>query len=52
MAFSILIAEAAENDISQAYIYYEKQSESLGDTFENHISKALDSIATPCSVKT
>ena len=44
MAYSITIAEAAEDDIRQAYLWYEEQKESLGDTFEKHICKAVDSI--------
>jgi plasmid stabilization system protein ParE len=44
MAYSVSIAEAAEDDIRQAYLWYEEQKESLGNTFEKHVSKAVDSI--------
>jgi len=44
MAYSISIAETAEDDIRQAYLWYEEQKQSLGDTFEKYISKAVDSI--------
>lgn len=44
MAYSVSIAEAAEDDIRQAYLWYEKQKESLGNTFEKHVSKAVVSI--------
>ena len=44
MPYTITIAEAVENDIRQAYLWYEEQKRSLGDTFEKQISKAIDSI--------
>jgi plasmid stabilization system protein ParE len=44
MAYSLAIAEAAEDDIRQAYLWYEEQKENLGSTFEKYIFKAVDSI--------
>jgi hypothetical protein len=34
MTYSISISEAAENDISEAYLWYEDQKENLGSIFE------------------
>lgn len=44
MPYTLSIAEAAEADIRYAFLWYEAQKESLGNTFEKHISKAVDSI--------
>jgi hypothetical protein len=44
MAYTLHIAEAAEGDIREAFLWYEEQKQGLGNTFEKHISKALDSI--------
>jgi len=44
MAYALVIAKAAEDDIRLAYLWYEEQKESLGRTFEKHIFKAVDSI--------
>ena len=44
MAYSITIAEAAEEDVRQAYLWYEKQQENLGARFEKHFSEAVKSI--------
>lgn len=44
MSYTLTIAEAAENDIRQAYLWYEKQQGSLGSTLEKHLSKAVKSI--------
>lgn len=44
MAYTLHIAEIAEDDISEAFKWYEAQKEDLGRAFEKHISKALDSI--------
>lgn len=44
MTYSISIAEAAENDIREAFLWYEDQKENLGSTFENLVNKAVDSI--------
>lgn len=44
MTYSIDIAEAAENDIREAFIYYADQKDNLGSTFENQVKKAVDSI--------
>lgn len=44
MAYSIDIAEAAENDIREAFLYYEDQKDNLGSTFENQVNRAVDSI--------
>lgn len=44
MAFSIEIAEAAEKDVRDAFLWYEDQKENLGSRFENYVNKAIDSI--------
>lgn len=44
MTYSISIAEAAENDVREAFLWYADQKESLGIRFEQHVSKAVDSI--------
>lgn len=44
MTYSISIAEAAENDIREAFLWYEDQKDNLGSTFKNHVNKAVDSI--------
>ena len=44
MTYSISIADAAENDIREAFLWYEDQKDNLGSTFENHVNKAVDSI--------
>jgi len=44
MPYSISIAEAAENDIREAFLWYEDQKDSLGIRFEDHVSKAVNSI--------
>jgi toxin ParE1/3/4 len=42
--YSLSIAEAAENDIREAFLWYEKQKEGLGKRFEERINKAVESI--------
>lgn len=44
MTYSISIAEDAENDIREAFLWYEDQKDSLGIRFEEHVSKAVNSI--------
>ena len=44
MSYSIEIADAAEDDIREAFLWYEDQKEDLGSLFENHTNKAIDSI--------
>jgi plasmid stabilization system protein ParE len=44
MIYSLSIAEAAENDIRDAFMWYEEQKEGLGKRFEEHITKAMESI--------
>lgn len=44
MPYSISIAEAAEGDIREAFLWYEDQKDNLGSLFENYVSKAVDSI--------
>ncbi|MEQ9289805.1 MAG: hypothetical protein RIG77_22950 [Cyclobacteriaceae bacterium] len=46
MAYSINIAEAAENDIREAFLYYEDQKDNLGSTFENQVNKAWTAFKT------
>jgi len=42
--YSISIAEAAENDIKEAFLWYENQKDGLGALFEKYILDAFDSI--------
>jgi toxin ParE1/3/4 len=44
MTYSISVAEAAEKDIREAFLYYEDQKDNLGSSFENLVNKAVDSI--------
>ncbi len=44
MAYSIEIADAAEDDIREAFLWYEDQKDNLGSLFEDHVNKAVDSI--------
>lgn len=44
MAYSLIIAQAAEDDIRQAFFWYEDKKEQLGTTFEQHITHAIASI--------
>jgi len=44
MIYSISIAEAAENDIREAFLYYEENKDNLGTTFEYQVNKAVGSI--------
>ncbi len=44
MAYTLGIAEAAEGDIKDTFLWYEEQKEDLGRMFEKHISRALDNI--------
>jgi len=44
MAYSIEIADAAKNDVQEAFLWYENQKDNLGSLFEDHVNKAIDSI--------
>lgn len=44
MPYSIGIAEAAEDDIRKAFLWYDDKKEDLGSAFENHFDEAVDSI--------
>lgn len=44
MEYSLSISEAAELDIRDAFLWYEDQKDSLGLTFEKHISKTIQNI--------
>ncbi len=44
MSYSIDIAEAAEDDVRKAFLWYEKQKDGLGSTFVNHFDNAIDHI--------
>lgn len=44
MAYTLTIAKAAEDDIRQAFLWYEEQKEDLGRTFQKHVFKAVNSI--------
>jgi len=43
MGYSIEITEAAENDIRNAFLWYEEQKDELGHKFETSIHKAIAS---------
>src|SRR6056297_1460169 len=43
-AYTLNIADAAEGDIRDAFLWYEEQKPGLDKTFEIHISRALDRI--------
>lgn len=44
MSYTVDISQAAEDDIRYAFLWYEEQKEGLGFDFEDHFSKAIDSI--------
>jgi len=44
MAFLIEIAEAAEDDIRKAFLWYEGQKDNLGSLFEEQVNTAIDNI--------
>jgi plasmid stabilization system protein ParE len=44
MSYKITIADAAEQDVRDAFLWNEEQKEDLGSSFEKHFSKAVDSI--------
>ena len=44
MAYNIEIANAAENDVREAFMWYEDQKDDLGGLFENHINKSIESL--------
>ncbi|MFY0598777.1 MAG: type II toxin-antitoxin system RelE/ParE family toxin [Cyclobacteriaceae bacterium] len=44
MSFSIELAEAAEVDIRDSFLWYENQKKNLGSSFEEQLTKAIDSI--------
>ena len=44
MEDSLSMSEAAELDIRDAFLWYEDQKDSLGLTFEKHISKTIQNI--------
>jgi toxin ParE1/3/4 len=44
MTYIVTIAEAAEEDIRNAFIWYDEQKPGLGDTFEKQVLKAIESI--------
>ena len=53
MSYKLTIAKAAENDIRQAFLWYQEQKVSLGKTFEKHIFKAVNSIQdNPLKIQT
>lgn len=41
MPYTLLVTEAAELDIQDAFFWYENQKGELGDIFENHISNII-----------
>lgn len=44
MSYTITIAKAAEDDIRKAFLWYESQKEFLGNSFETHITSAIENI--------
>jgi toxin ParE1/3/4 len=44
MDYSISIASAAENDIREAFLWYEKKASNLGKMFSDDVSSAIESI--------
>ena len=44
MSYSLVISDAAELDIREAFLWYEDQQVKLGLSFEKHISKTIDTI--------
>lgn len=44
MTYFVEISEAAEDDIEEAFLWYEDQKNNLGYSFEDHVNKAVDSI--------
>ncbi|UII28774.1 type II toxin-antitoxin system RelE/ParE family toxin [Fulvivirga maritima] len=44
MNYSVSIAEAAEADIREAFLWYQDKNDNLGLRFEKHILKAVESI--------
>ena len=45
MSYQVIIAESAELDIRDSYLWYESQQDHLGDKFRNHIEDSINSIA-------
>lgn len=45
MTFTLSISETAENDIREAYLWYEDQKQDLGNLFEAEFLKAVKSIS-------
>jgi plasmid stabilization system protein ParE len=44
MDYKVIISEAAEYDIEQAFEWYELQKSSLGNSYKTNILKAMESI--------
>jgi len=44
MSFFLTISEAAENDIREAFLWYEEQLPQLGSRFEKHVSLSMETI--------
>jgi plasmid stabilization system protein ParE len=44
MSYSLIISDAAELDIREAFLWYEDQQVKLGLSFEKYISKSIDTI--------
>ena len=44
MSYTLEITEAAQEDIREAFLYYESQKEDLGTRFEAHITQAIEQI--------
>lgn len=44
MGYTLHITEAAEDDIREAFLWYEEQKPELGKTFEQQVSNAIGDI--------
>ena len=44
MAYIVTIAEAAEGDIREAFLWYEGQQEQLGQRFAEHFEEAVNTL--------
>lgn len=44
MPYSVTITDAAEDDIREAFLWYEGQKDNLGSLLEDDVNKAIDSL--------
>jgi len=45
-AYKLSVTASAENDIRDAFLWYEEQKRNLGSLFKKHVNKAVNSILT------